>query len=173
MSERDADTARTRVREFVRAACEPAAGQTLALRDSSLVVRFALRLFERAPGAGEFVHAEALATPSTLPALVVHPAGDWFEAPGQPRVECRPRPALRGVLRALVQGRLERPGQSLAPDVLVRAGWPGERIVPQAAKNRLHATIKTLRQLGLRQVLVSRSDGYLLDPNVPLLRPES
>ena len=51
-------------------------------------------------------------------------------------------------------------------DALQSAGWPGERMHPEAASNRVYVAITTLRKLGLKPVLVRRDDGYLLDPEV-------
>jgi hypothetical protein len=54
-------------------------------------------------------------------------------------------------------------------DALVKATWPGERILPQAALSRVYVTVLMLRNLGLRTILVQRDGGYLLDPNVRLV----
>lgn len=53
---------------------------------------------------------------------------------------------------------------------LVSAGWPGERVLPKAGATRVYTALSTLRRLGMREVLVRRSGGYMLDPDVPLLR---
>jgi hypothetical protein len=72
------------------------------------------------------------------------------------------------VLAALVAAR--KGGEPLVRgDALLAAGWPGERILPDAATNRLYVAIATLRKLGLRDVLVRFDEGYRLDPGVPLL----
>ncbi len=54
-----------------------------------------------------------------------------------------------------------------------RAGWPRERVGHLAAKNRVHVAVSTLRKLGLRDVLLSRDDGWLLDPHVALVRSDA
>ena len=51
---------------------------------------------------------------------------------------------------------------------LVAKGWPGERMLPAAARNRLHVTLTTLRKLGLRELLQANEGGYLLDPALPV-----
>jgi len=53
---------------------------------------------------------------------------------------------------------------------LLEKGWPGERVHPEAGADRVYMALSTLRKLGLREVLVSRDDGYLLDPRVPVTR---
>jgi hypothetical protein len=70
------------------------------------------------------------------------------------------------LLLALVEAQRARPGQPVSGDALVRAGWPGERIYPEAAKNRLHVGVSTLRKLGLGDILARDGDGYFLDPRV-------
>ncbi len=53
-------------------------------------------------------------------------------------------------------------------DDLLAAGWPGEKVLPFAGRNRVHVALTTLRGMGLRDVLLSDGDGYHLDPSVPL-----
>ena len=40
---------------------------------------------------------------------------------------------------------------------------------PEAARNRLHVAISTLRKLGLKEALQNRGDGYLVDPDMPVV----
>lgn len=70
--------------------------------------------------------------------------------------------ALRRVLLALVRERLAHPGRALSSDRLLADGWPGERVIPEAAGNRVRVTMSRLRSLGLREIISSRDDGYLL-----------
>ena len=49
---------------------------------------------------------------------------------------------------------------------LIEAGWPGEKMQHEAATLRVYTTIRRLRGLGLGDVLVTRDEGYLLDPEV-------
>jgi hypothetical protein len=74
--------------------------------------------------------------------------------------------ALWLVLHALADARLRAPGRVLSSDELVAAGWPGEQIIPTAGAHRVRVAIATLRDAGLRGLLLSRSGGYLLDPAV-------
>lgn len=49
---------------------------------------------------------------------------------------------------------------------LFAAGWPGERIVRHAARNRVHVGLSSLRRLGLASLLCCSDEGYLLAPHV-------
>ena len=75
---------------------------------------------------------------------------------------------IQKLFRELVDARLKTPGRALAVDDVCRAVWPGERILPRAARRRVQVAISTLRSHGLRDVLQTNHDGYLLDPDVPL-----
>jgi tetratricopeptide (TPR) repeat protein len=76
-------------------------------------------------------------------------------------VDLSKRPSLRGILAALAKGHSE--AHALLGEALIRAGWPDEKLVPRAAKNRLHVALTTLRQLGLEDVLCSGEGGYWLE----------
>lgn len=102
-------------------------------------------------------------SPSTL---VLDPEGCAVELPGGRALDLRRRVPLRRILLALVRWRLGAPGQPLGSAELVAAGWPGQRVLPAAAANRLHVAIATLRSLGLRGALLRERRGYFLDPNI-------
>src|SRR5690606_4524586 len=82
-------------------------------------------------------------------------------------IELGARVPLKRILEALIETRVAKPNHPLEPDELIAAGWPGERMTPLAAQNRLKVALSTLRKLGLREVLQRRESGYLLDPSVP------
>lgn len=90
--------------------------------------------------------------------------GRWFEIPGAERVSLQRRRALRLILEALVRQRIDSPAVALAQNQLLEAGWPGEKVRHEAGSLRVYNALSTLRKLGLRSVIVSRDDGYLLDP---------
>lgn len=102
-------------------------------------------------------------------ALCVSASGRWFLLPGGARGECNRYRALRLILLELVKQRLLRPEQPVPRDALIAAGWPGERIQPEAARNRLKVAISTLRRSGLEDLLGHKDGGYLLDPAVPVV----
>jgi hypothetical protein len=105
-------------------------------------------------------------TPAVLgDALVISADGRWFQLPTGRKVTLMRRRSLRLVLRRLLEERLARPGSALSVDELLSAGWPGERVVPHAGAARVYVAISTLRKMGLRAFLVSRDDGYLIDPD--------
>jgi predicted ATPase/tRNA A-37 threonylcarbamoyl transferase component Bud32 len=102
-------------------------------------------------------------------ALVVADDGAWFRPPRAWRIDLGRRTHLRAVLRALASAAHSSPGQPLTREEILRAGWPGERIVPRAGASRVYVTILELRDLGLRDLLRSSEGGYMLSPDVPLV----
>ena len=100
--------------------------------------------------------------------FVFHPHG--FIAPDGSRIDLSRRATLARLLDVLVEKRLETPGVPLAFDVLIEAGWPGERVLMLPAQNRVRVAVTTLRNMGLRRVLIFREGGHLLDPEVPIHR---
>ncbi len=128
---------------------------------TSFDVRFALRMTKR-----------AMARFSTQPSVTIRIASDgrWFDGGDGPRVELGRRGSLRRILHALAQQRLLHPDVGMKQAELVSAGWPGERVLVDAAATRVRVAIATLRQLGLRSVLLTRDDGYVLDASARILR---
>jgi predicted ATPase len=114
--------------------------------------------------------ADALEAPpssTTLTgALLVAADGRWFRRAGGDQVDLATRKSLRLLLLRLTTLRIERPGVALTLEALFEAGWPGERITQSAAFRRVYTAIGTLRDLGLRDVLIRRDDGYLLSPKI-------
>jgi hypothetical protein len=98
--------------------------------------------------------------------LRVHVGGRWFAAPGRARVSLASRPLLRRMLLALAAGHARTRGTPLSQRELLDAGWPGERVGPDAARRRLQVAMWRLREIGLRRLLRADADGYLLDPTV-------
>jgi hypothetical protein len=76
--------------------------------------------------------------------------------------------SLWRILDALVDAHLRDRTATLTADVLIAAGWPGERMIPEAASNRLYVALSGLRKRGLREVIVRVGDGYSLEPGVKL-----
>jgi predicted negative regulator of RcsB-dependent stress response len=93
-------------------------------------------------------------------ALAVGDEGRWFQIGAGEKVDLSKRRAPRLILLALLAERGKNRGLQL--DEIIAAGWPGERIQPDAAAARAYTAIKTLRELGLGDLLVRRDDGYLL-----------
>lgn len=109
----------------------------------------------------------APAAPS--PVLVVGPEARWLRLGDREPVSLRRARAARLILAALVRARLDAPGVALPLAALFAAGWPGERIAPGAAANRVYVTLTRLKNLGLRTLILSRDDGFVLDPRAVVL----
>ena len=158
------DAARARLAAAEAPPPAPAAGEhaaALVLDPADLA--FAARLLRQA-----FEHEAAAPDVRLDQALVIDPAGTWFQPPGGAVVDLsRRRPLMRIVAALAERRRRDAPPMALAD--LIAAGWPGERILPAAATDRVHVAISTLRKLGLRGVLLHGRTGYFLDRGVPLV----
>jgi len=88
--------------------------------------------------------------------------------PDRSSVDLSRRKPLWHLVAALAEQRSRAPGRALSRDQMIEAGWQGEKVHPRAANNRLNVAIAELRKLGLRGILLSRDDGYLLDPGLEL-----
>jgi predicted ATPase/Tfp pilus assembly protein PilF len=105
--------------------------------------------------------------------LRVRPDGRAFRPPGAPAdVDLRRRAPLQRIVRVLARRRLDAPGEALGLEELLAAGWPGERVRDSAGANRVHVALSTLRNLGLRGLLVTSADGYALSSAVPCVLDE-
>lgn len=123
--------------------------------------RLVVRLIERmasAPGA----------------ALVVGAGGAWAQVPGKDRIEVARYAASARILAQLAHTAEAHAGEACDADTLIAAGWPGERILVDAARNRLGVALARLRKLGLRDQLQKTRSGWRLDPSwsVVFLRGE-
>lgn len=94
----------------------------------------------------------------------------WFEIDGGPRCRLASRASLRRLLTVLVDQHRDRPGAVLAPDLLLAAGWPGERVLPEAGLHRVHVALSELRRMGLRCALERFDAGYRFDPALAVQR---
>lgn len=108
--------------------------------------------------------------PGREDALRVGEGGSWFRAPGGERVDLSKRKPLKRILERLAQEREASPARALAWDDLLASGWPGEKMRADAGAHRVRVAISTLRKLGLRDALLTREEGYLLDPGLALER---
>ncbi len=95
--------------------------------------------------------------------IVIASDGTSFSDEKGRLVELGDRPSLRRLLFALLEAHRQAPGQAVAHDALIEAGWQGERILPKAARNRLRVAIATLRKLGLQDAIRTRGSGYYLE----------
>ena len=100
--------------------------------------------------------------------LELHRNARWFTLPTGQVVYCSRHKLLRRLLLALAAAHLGRPGEPLPWSALVAAGWPDERILPCAARNRIHVALSRLRRLGLGPWLLHVPDGWMLSPTLDL-----
>ncbi len=121
-------------------------------------LRLMLRILERS-AAASFGGAEALDD-----GLYVSPEARWVRAPGGAWQDMRERHAARRILARLIAQAREAPGRGVPAAELQEVGWPGERILPDAALNRIYVTMNQLRKLGLKPHLTKNTEGYALDP---------
>jgi predicted ATPase len=125
---------------------------------TSLDARFSVRMLEAAlRGAAEPVVKDVADARS----LTVAETGEWFELGGK-RQDLTRRGSLKRILRALVLASQEPAEHVLGKEALLAAGWPGEKLHPDAASKRLRVAIATLRSFGLRDVLRTKDEGYVL-----------
>ena len=119
-------------------------------------VRIAIRVLEA-----------ALGRPATTARLTLGPEAKWFVIDGRGRVDLSRRGPIRRVLARLHEAHRAR-APALTLIELQQAGWPGQKIRPESAKRRVYVAIGELRKLGLGDLIVTRDDGYQLDPDVTI-----
>ena len=78
--------------------------------------------------------------------------GTWAQSPAGTDVDLSHRPQLATLLRSLLAGP-----QSM--DAIAETIWPGERLVREAARNRIYSAVSALRGEGLP---ISKSDSSYL-----------
>ncbi len=102
--------------------------------------------------------------------MIVGPDARFYELDGQ-RVSLQRQRSLRLILLALVDHAEASPGVGLSQTEVLSRGWPGEKMRPESGATRVYTSIRRLRRGGLSGVLITRDDGYLIDPAVTLRRP--
>jgi tetratricopeptide (TPR) repeat protein len=156
------DEGRSRLRATMSATVE---GRSLedASDDARGLARIASRAFER---------LEAGRAPEVDPpaeALVVGPRAETFRAPGATPEYIGDHEAPRRILARLVEERLARPRSCLPVQGLIEAAWPGQSLHPLSAANRAYVALAFLRKHGLAELILRGPEGYLLDPEVPIV----
>ena len=61
-------------------------------------------------------------------------------------------------------------GEVVTKEELLEAAWPGERVLPAAGAHRVRVAVSTLRKLGLKDVIKTVPEGYLLAAEVETVR---
>jgi hypothetical protein len=134
--------------------------------DLSLDALLAGRLLARAIARERPAPAARAAAGAPAGPLEVGPDARWVLIPGRGRIDLARRRSTRLVLLALTRARLSTPGKGLDGETLIESAWPGERMLHHAGLARVYTTIRALRALGLGDGLLTRDDGYLLDPDL-------
>jgi len=158
-----------RAEDVERAAASERPAFAEPLQEEVRVYRFARRLLAAARRAsGAPTSTPRPGAPSLRGAWLVREDGRAFRPPRGAPVSLDRRGTLNRILRTLAERREAAPGDALGISDLAEAGWPGQRIGAEALANRVRVALSALRKLGLRDLLLSRDDGYLLDPTVPV-----
>lgn len=89
----------------------------------------------------------------------------WFAVDDDEPTDISRRGPFRRILRALVDQRQSAPGEPLNAGELVDAGWPDEVLTPESGSQRLYMTVSRMRSQGLKDVVETIDNGYLIDPN--------
>jgi hypothetical protein len=126
------------------------------------LVRQALDVVGIVPNAGDLAADLVLLLNEHATELVIASDAAWFRLGGR-TVQLEHHTTIRRVLLALARRRIERPGAPSPWEDVFAQAWPGERAKPAAAKARVQVAVSTLRKLGLREAIVTRDDGYLVD----------
>ncbi len=153
-----ASTEISRLRDSVRSRIASAPAQ--AVDDVPVAVRMLVRALDR---------PSARIVKPTMGALTVsHDAGTvWL--PTTEKLSLEKRRPVRLLLLHLIEAHRKDKDRVSTVDDLLAAGWPGERVLRDAGAGRVYVALGTLRKLGLRDVIVSRDGGYLLDPKLEVV----
>ena len=133
-----------------------------SLADRSDDIRLCLRLLERSLSAlgDDTVRADH--------ELLFAPDARWCRPPRSAWQDLRERHAVRRLLVKLVEQQRAAPGRGISLAELQEAGWPGERILPEAASNRIYVAFNQMRKIGFKPWLKKDGDGYSLDSSLPV-----
>lgn len=101
------------------------------------------------------------------PVLRVAARGQWLERGRGPRVDLSRKRVVGRTAVVLAQARLDAPGRTLGVPELAAQCWPGERILPAAAANRVYVAVSGLRRAGVGPDLEREPGGYRIAPAVP------
>ena len=143
-------------------------GDEPALVERSDDARALVRLLEAAiGGAGAPPSSRDAGTDG---AVVVGPQLAWLRLPGGHTITLSDHDAARRIMLRLIEHHAERQEDGLPPEQLIAAGWPGEKLLAEAARNRLYVVVAWLRKQGLKELLLRRFGGYMLAPTVRVRR---
>lgn len=99
---------------------------------------------------------------------IVSASGAWIESPLHERTRTALGPSLRRMLALLLANHRTEPGRTSSTWELLEAGWPDEKVLPDAGANRVYAAVKRLRNMGLRGVIERHDEGYRIAAHAKL-----
>ena len=138
--------------------------------DRSVQARRALALLRRTLPSNLADELEPTFADPGKASLYVGPDSRTFRVPGGEMVSLGRRRLLIRLLDILTSKRLSEPGTPISAYDLIEGMWPDERMLHEAALNRLYFQVTTMRKAGLDAILLSTPEGYLLDPEVDVVR---
>lgn len=103
-----------------------------------------------------------------LSVVVIHREGRWIKLSSGTFIDMKAHRALSNIVLGLAAERIAVPNSAISAEKLVEIGWPGESILPKAARNRLSVALSTLRKLGLADAIIKTDAGYMLNPALTL-----
>ncbi|MDX1748642.1 MAG: hypothetical protein R3324_22140, partial [Halobacteriales archaeon] len=92
--------------------------------------------------------------------LTVHRDGHWFQVGDAEPVDLLIRRAIRRIAACLLHHHLEQPKTGVPVETLIEAGWPGEVMTADSGRTRVYSAVRILRDLGMRDILVTDDAGY-------------
>jgi tetratricopeptide (TPR) repeat protein len=108
----------------------------------------------------ESIREGTLLAPSR-PYLRTVPSGAEIRVDGDVfRVDLQSRVVLQRLLAVLIEAHAK--GQKQSIEELIEQTWTGERMLRAAGRNRLRVAVRTLRELGLRSLILTTPTGYAL-----------
>ncbi len=143
-------------------------GDQPALVDRSDDARAIVRLMEGAMSGSAMPPSSR--GPGAEGALVIGPQAAWLRLPNGHSLVLSEHEAARRIVLRLIEHHAERQEDGLPPEALIAAGWPGEKLLADAARNRLYVVVAWLRKQGLKELLLRRFGGYMLAPTVRVRR---
>lgn len=100
--------------------------------------------------------------------LAVGRKANWFQAGDGTPVDLRRRGSIRRILHALLEHSDE--DDRLSVHELFEIGWPDQSVDPDLAAKRVYWAIRTLRDEGLRGLLITSDDGYFIPADLVSVR---
>jgi hypothetical protein len=92
----------------------------------------------------------------------------WFQIEGKEVVSLQRRLAMRKLLSALIAASEAGRKEPLSVEEMFEIGWPEQRASSDSAAGRVYTTVRLLRAMGLRDVILSDAGGYIINPNLAI-----